>query len=233
MHVNDYFNGLCFSKRNNILDDFLLLWDKQPIILQEKQSKLALNPRGVVHENRSILRSSFEIKLSNNLPLSVAKTVNVVPIGFSKEKVLAIETRITESVTGNSYIITINEMASKVKILNKKILQESDVQVSGTIIYSASGNSFVNKNIIMELTQSQKYGPYSREIQGFTEQIKTDHRGSFKIIIPKRKLFCESKKVNVSFVIKFLTELRIEYINKKGCQQKEKIALISTPRIIE
>jgi hypothetical protein len=229
-----YLELLDYSDRNILPNDLIVSIFDQPIILLEENSKLDLEPIRFIHEERSILNSSFKVKLSKNFPLSVAKTITIVPNERSSKKILAIETQIIESIASNSYWVNIKEIAPKAFLLNKKIKKENDIEVSGKIVYGINKIPFANKQIILLITQSQKCGLCMNKIRGFTQQIQTDQNGFFKTNFSlKRPNWDSEGPFNLQISIKFITEIEISFTDKNGLKQNEKVALISLSKIKE
>ena len=220
--------SLDYSHRYIFPDD--LLWAQrldQPITLPEKGCPVQLKSAGVNHKNDFILCLSFEVRVNDAFGSPIIKNVHVSPHGASKEKIVAIETLFTETVFDSSCFVTVNEISNRVQIIEKELRLGDEIEVSGTLLNKANGLPLKNREFFVAVSEWKRY---ERKLYGYTQQCLTNDNGHFKASILKSELDWEIDTIQISFHIKTMTDLLLEYDDTENQHYCFKIALITAIR---
>jgi hypothetical protein len=221
--------SLDYSHKGKIPND--LLWSRfidQPIILPEKGCPLQLISAGVNHKNDFILSLSFQVRVNDAFGSPVVKNIHVSAHGASKEKIVATETLFIETLFDSSCSITVNEMSNKSQIIEKKLRINDNIEVSGTLLNKASGLSLKNKEFFIVVSEWKRN---DRTLYGRTQSCLTDDCGHFKAKILKSELGWELGLFQLSFYIKSLTNLLLEYDDQEDNHHRFKSALVTAIQV--
>ena len=229
MEITRYTKSLDYSHRHIFPND--LLWAQpldQPIILQEKGCPVQLTSAGRNYKNDFILRLSFQVRVNDAFGSPVIKNIHVSSHGASKEKIVAIETLFTETVFDSSCFVTVNEMSNKAQIIKKEMRIDDEIEVSGTLLNKASGLPLKNKDFFIAVSEWKRC---EHTQYGYTQQCLTDDCGHFEARILKSELGWEIDSLQISFHVKTVTDLLLEYDSKENQHCCFKIALVAAIQV--
>ena len=228
MEAIKYRESLNYSHRYKFPND--LLWAQlldQPIILKEKGCPVPLRSAGLNHKNNCILSLSFEVRVNDACGSPLIKNIHVSAHGASKEKIVAIETLFTETLFDSSCFVTVNKMSNKIQY-EKELRISDEIEISGTLLNKVSGLPLKNKEFFIAVSEWKRY-EHTR--YGYTHQCLTDDNGHFKVSVLKSELGWEIDSFQISFYVKTITDLLLEYNDTKNQHHCFKIALVAAIQV--
>jgi hypothetical protein len=115
-------------------------------------------------------------------------------------------------------------VSNKAQIIEKRLQINENIEVTGTLINKARGLPLKNKEFFLAVSEWKRH---EHTLYGYTQSCLTDECGHFKAKILKSEVGWELGSFQLSFHIKTITDLLLEYDDKKNKHYCFKIALVT------